>query len=91
MLPLMGLRDLTSSLTGRRRPGRRAPRPDAPRTIVPEPGDRDALAEAARRLGAPKGATAPAGPLDLARLDAARDRLRREIAPVRDDEPDDEP
>jgi hypothetical protein len=78
----MGLFDLATSLTpGRRR--KRASRPGAPRTIVPVDG---ALGERAATLAAPRGATAPAGPLDVARIDAARERLRREIAPVSDDE-----
>jgi len=83
----MGLRDLTSSLTGRGRkaPKRIAARRERPRTILPGTED-DALARRAQALGAPKGATSPAGPLDVARLDAARERLRREIAPVQDDD-----
>jgi len=77
----MGLfADLTSLTPGRRR--KRAPRPDGPRTILPVD---DAIAERAARLARPRGATAPAGPLDVARIDAARERLRREIAPVADE------
>lgn len=77
----MGLRDLTSSLPGRRARKRRS-RADAPRTILP---GGDELAEQAAGLSAPRGASASAGPLDAARIDAARARLRREIAPVDDD------
>ena len=74
----MGLFDLATSLAPGRRRKPAVPRPGAPRTIVP--------VDVPAGLRAPTGATAPAGPLDLARLDAARDRLRREIAPVSDDE-----
>jgi len=78
----MRLSDLDKVLPGRRRQ-KRAPRP-APRSFLPLPAQ-DGIDEQARALGAPKGGTTPAGPLDVARLDAARARLRREIAPVDDD------
>ncbi len=80
----MGIRDLTSALTGGRAPKKQR-RADRPRTILPGLED-DALSQRARSLGAPKGATSPAGPLDVARLDAARERLRRQIDPVRDED-----
>ncbi|WP_372788315.1 hypothetical protein [Paraconexibacter sp.] len=86
----MGLRDLTSSLTGRRPTKKQraaGARPGAPRTILPGIED-DELTRRAQALGPPRGATAPAGPLDVSRIDAARERLRREIDPVRDDELD---
>lgn len=57
---------------------RRAPRPDGPRTIVPE------LDDDARPSWLPARAPA-ASPLAL-KLDAARERLRREIPPVSDED-----
>lgn len=75
--------DKVLPLPGRRRPKRAAAKP-APRSFLPLPSE-DGIAERARSLGAPKGGTSPAGPLDVARLDAARERLRREIPPVDDD------
>lgn len=78
----MRLTDLDKMLPGRRRPKR--PSRPAPRSFLPLPAQ-DGIDERARALGIPKGNTSPAGPLDVARLDAARARLRREIAPVDDD------
>ena len=56
---------------------RRAPRPDGPRTIVPI--DDDATPSWLHT------APAPASPFEL-NVDAARERLRRAIPPVSDDE-----
>lgn len=75
--------DKVLPLPGRKRPKKAASRP-APRSFLPLPAQ-DGIDEQARRLGAPRGGTSPAGPLDVARLDAARDRLRRQIAPVDDE------
>ncbi|MBI5106920.1 MAG: hypothetical protein HZB46_18390 [Solirubrobacterales bacterium] len=55
---------------GASRRRRRAPRPDGPRTILPE---------------VPSAAASPAGPFD-ARLDAARARLRAAIPPPADED-----
>jgi hypothetical protein len=64
----------------RRRRGR--VRDDAPRTIVPEPDD--AATPSWLHVDVPAApATRPPLAVDL---DAARDRLRREIPPVADDE-----
>ena len=76
--------DEASAEASRRR--RRRPRPDAPRTIIPvdeRPSWLPADAPAAPAAPAPG---TPARPASLAvDLDAARDRLRREIPPVDDD------
>lgn len=60
---------------------RRAPRADGPRTIVPIVDDAAAERPSWLKAEAPRAVATLA--LDL---DAARDRLRREIPPVEDDD-----
>ena len=61
---------------------RRTPRPDGPRTIIP---DLDGLTAADRPSWLPAAAPAAGTPIALD-LDAARERLRRDIPPVSDDD-----
>jgi hypothetical protein len=66
---------------------RRRVRPDAPTTIVPIVGDGETPSWLHTDVPAPAAAAAakrPATPLALD-LDAARERLRRQIPPVQDD------
>jgi len=71
-------RDAPAADEARPRRRRRAPRPGGPRTIVPTMDDD------ARPSWLADDAPAPSGfALDV---DAARDRLRREIPPVSDDD-----
>lgn len=73
-LPLVG----GPAVLGRRR--RRArPRPDAPRTIVPE-----LTAEERAALRPANGPDDAAPAADAAAFDAARKRLKRDIGPLRD-------
>jgi hypothetical protein len=58
---------------------RRSPRPDGPRTIIPDVGADD------RPSWLPAAALAAGTPIALD-LDAARERLRRDIPPVSDDD-----
>ncbi|WP_027007889.1 hypothetical protein [Conexibacter woesei] len=61
---------------------RRRVRPDAPTTIVPVVGDGETPSWL--HTDVPTAAKRPASPLALD-LDAARERLRRQIPPVEDD------
>ena len=74
-----GKRDAPAADEAQPRRRRRAPRADGPRTIVPVLDDADA-----RPSWLKDDAPAPA-PFEL-QLDAARERLRREIPPVSDDQ-----
>jgi hypothetical protein len=61
---------------------RRTPRPDGPRTIIPGVED---LGAGARPSWLPDSAPVAGTPIQLD-LDAARERLRRDIPPVSDED-----